>query len=265
MLIQASCSLEFTCEDAVPTLFMLRPKSGTGQFIVRDDLRIFPYMAMTEFSDTYGNLCQRLVLPAGQFHLHSTVVAECAEEIDVNYNATWTPITDLSDSILHFLLPSRYCESDKLGEMAKEVTRGFNPGYPQVEAIRRWIHTHIQYAYGTTDSTTSALDVLGAKKGVCRDFAHIGISLCRALDIPARMVTGYLYALDPMDLHAWFEAYIGGRWYCFDATQTEPKGRRIVVAYGRDAADVAFATHFGQATLNKMSVSVLAKDTPDKL
>ncbi|WP_317131641.1 transglutaminase family protein [Sphingobacterium alkalisoli] len=256
MLIQASCFLDFTCEFPVPTIFMLRPKSGIGQFVMRDELQVSPYVAMTEFADTYGNLCQRLVLPAGQFQLRSTVVADCADVIDVDYGAAWTPITDLPDGMLHFLLPSRYCESDKLGEVSAEITRGCNTGYEQVEAIRQWIHTHIQYEYGTTNSSSSACDVLETKKGVCRDFAHIGISLCRALDIPARMATGYLYELDPMDLHAWFEAYIGGRWYCFDATQHEPKGGRILVAYGRDAADVAFATHFGAVTLNEMQVSV---------
>ncbi len=260
MRIKASCFLDFTCEVPVPTVFMLRPKSGVGQFVVRDDLLVSPHVPMTEFTDTYGNLCQRLVLPAGRFQLRSAVVADCAEAIDVDYGAAWTPITDLPDDILHFLLPSRYCESDKLGDTAREITQGHNVGYGQVEAIRRWIHGHIRYAYGTTDSSTSAVDVLEAREGVCRDFAHIGISLCRALDIPARMATGYLHQLDPMDLHAWFEAYIGGRWYCFDATQADPKGGRILVAYGRDAADVAFATHFGTVTLEGMQVSVGSTD-----
>ncbi|SEN43943.1 Transglutaminase-like enzyme, putative cysteine protease [bacterium A37T11] len=256
MLIEASCLLDFTCDSRVPSIFMLRPKSGVGQFVVREDLRTTPYLSMTEFADNYGNLCQRIVLPIGTFQVESRVVADCADEIDVDYNAWWVPIEYLPDYILHFLLPSRYCESDKLGNMAMEISLGKKPGYEQVESIRQWINSHIRYEYGTTNSSTSALDIVTSGVGVCRDFAHLGISLCRALDIPARMVTGYLYGLKPMDLHAWFEAYIGGRWYCFDATQTEPKGKRIQMAYGRDAADVAFATHFGNVYLNNMIVKV---------
>ncbi|WP_218145400.1 transglutaminase-like domain-containing protein [Parapedobacter koreensis] len=235
---------------------MLRPKSGLSQFVLREDFQITPYLAMTEFSDTYGNLCQRLVMPAGKVKLQSSIVAACADTIDVDFTAGWTPIVDLPDPILHFLLPSRYCESDKLSEEAKAITIGCNHGYEQVETIRRWIYTHFQYQYGVTDSRSSTLDVMATKTGVCRDFTHVGISLCRALDIPARMVTGYLLGLKPMDLHAWFEAYVGGRWYSFDATQAEPKGNRISMAYGRDAADVAFVTHFGNAELSRMTVDV---------
>lgn len=256
MLIQASCLLDFTCETPVPTTFMLRAKSGVGQFMVREELHTSPYLTMTEFTDTYGNLCQRIVLPVGTFRIESSMVADCANTIEVDYNAGWTAIEYLPDFMLHYLLPSRYCESDKMADLSVEITKGFTPGYAQVEAIRQWIHANIRYQYGTTNSSTSAWDILSTKVGVCRDFAHLGISLCRALDIPARMVTGYLFGLKPMDLHAWFEVYLQGRWYCFDATQTEPKGNRIHVAYGRDAADVAFASHFGQVTLDKMIVKV---------
>lgn len=256
MLLQASCFLDMSCDTPVPSTFMLRPKSGIGQFVIREDLRITPYLTMTEFPDTYGNLCQRVVLPVGNTQLESRVMADCADEIDVDYNAGWIAIEYLPDYMLHYLLPSRYCESDKMTDIALEITRNAKPGYEQVEAIRQWINSNIRYQYGTSNSSTSAWDILPAKVGVCRDFAHVGISLCRALDIPARMVTGYLYDLKPMDLHAWFEAYLGNRWYCFDASQTEPKGKRITMAYGRDAADVAFASHFGPVTLNRMMVTV---------
>lgn len=256
MLIQASCLLDLSCETPVPSIFMLRPKSGVGQFVVRADVHTHPYLTMTEYADTYGNLCQRLVLPVGSFRIESSVVADCADEIEVDYNAYWIAIEYLPDYMMHYLLPSRYCESDKMGDLAVEITRGFKPGYEQVEAIRQWINTNIRYQYGTTNSSTSAYDILSSKVGVCRDFAHLGISFCRALDIPARMVTGYLFGLKPMDLHAWFEVYLAGKWYCFDATQTEPKGKRIHMAYGRDAADVAFASHFGPVTLSQMIVSV---------
>jgi len=243
---------------AVPTTLMLRPKSGIGQFVLQQTFRMYPYTAMTEFTDAYGNLCQRLTIPAGDFRLESTVTVDCADYIDVNIYAPYTTPELIPDEVLQFLLPSRYCESDKCNELATRIVAGALPGYPQVQAITRWIHTEFRYEYNTTDASTSACDVITTKVGVCRDFAHAAIALCRSLDIPARMVVGYLYQLDPMDLHAWFEAYVGDRWYIFDATQALPMGKRIALGYGRDAADVAFATHFGQVTLEKMTVSVEA-------
>ena len=139
---------------------------------------------------------------------------------------------------------------------AVEITKDALPGYPQVEAIRSWIEREIRYEYGTSSAVTSAVDTIYSRTGVCRDFAHLGIALCRSLDIPARMVVGYLHGLDPMDQHAWFEAYVGGRWFTFDATQHEPRGNRVTIAYGRDAADVAFVTQFGPVELEEMFVFV---------
>lgn len=130
------------------------------------------------------------------------------------------------------------------------------PGYAQVESIRQWIQTQVEYQYGTSNASTAAVETAEKKVGVCRDFAHLGIALCRSLNIPARMVVGYLYQLDPMDLHAWFETYIGQRWYTFDATQSKLKGNRITIAYGQDAADVALSTQFGAMQLIEMKVWV---------
>jgi transglutaminase-like putative cysteine protease len=127
-----------------------------------------------------------------------------------------------------------------LTKEAREIVHGVQPGYAQVEAIRAWIEKNIEYKRGSSDESTSGLDTFKQRAGVCRDFVHVGVTLCRALTIPARMVVGYLHRLQPpMDQHAWFEAFVGGRWYPFDATQKEPRGGRIVLAYGRDAADVA--------------------------
>ena len=136
------------------------------------------------------------------------------------------------------------------------------PGYAQAEKIRAWIHQHLAYRYGVSSATTDALDTLAHGAGVCRDFAHVGIALCRSLQIPARMVVGYLHGLEPMDLHAWFEAFVGGRWYTFDATQATPRGGRIVLAYGHDAADVAFISDYGAQALqvDEMRVKVAALD-----
>ena len=134
------------------------------------------------------------------------------------------------------------------------------PGYAAVEAIQTWIHENIEYRRGSSNGSTTAIDTLRDRAGVCRDFAHVGIALCRSLTIPARMVVGYLYGLEPMDLHAWFEAFVGGRWYTFDATQSEPRGGRIVIAYGRDAADVALTTPFGPIESEGLKVSVARED-----
>jgi transglutaminase-like putative cysteine protease len=158
--------------------------------------------------------------------------------------------------VLEYLLPSRYCQSDKLGSFASEIVGSTPSAYDQVEAIRGWIHGNVEYRYGTSDASTSAEETAARRLGVCRDFAHLGIALCRSLSIPARMVVGYLHRLDPMDLHAWFEAYVAGRWYTFDATQEGPRGGRVVIAYGRDAADVALTTQFGPATLANLRVWV---------
>ena len=155
---------------------------------------------------------------------------------------------------LVFLLPSRYCPSDKLESRAREIVGTASPGYGQVEAIRAWIQAHLEYRYGSSNVSTDAADTLAAGAGVCRDFAHVGIALTRALRIPARMVVGYLHQLEPMDLHAWFEAFVGGRWYTFDATQQQPRGGRVVLAYGRDAADVAFISNYGPLVSTKMTV-----------
>jgi transglutaminase-like putative cysteine protease len=256
MLLEASCSFEMRADYPVTSIFMLRARSGMAQVVTEEAFITTPYVPITEYVDSYGNLCQRIIVPAGHFKLESSVKADCEPAIDVNIWAPYTPVEEVPDTILQFLLPSRYCESDKMNDLAASITKGALPGYPQVEAIRHWIYTHLSYQYGITNSSTSALDIITSRTGVCRDYAHLGIALCRNLDIPARMVVGYLCDLKPMDLHAWFEAYVGNRWYTFDATQAEPKGKRIAMAYGRDATDVAFATHFGIVDLISMEVQV---------
>jgi transglutaminase-like putative cysteine protease len=184
------------------------------------------------------------------------VVMDTEAFIAVEPDAPATPIEQVPDAALQFLLQSRYCPSDRMEDRAREIVAGLAPGYAQVEAIRAWIHDNLIYRYGVSDAATDALDTLASGAGVCRDFAHVGLSLCRALKIPARMVVGYLYQLDPMDMHAWFEAFVGGRWYTFDATQAAPRGGRIVVAYGRDAADVAFLSNYGPLNTERLKVQV---------
>ncbi|GAB3039816.1 transglutaminase domain-containing protein [Spirosoma pulveris] len=256
MQLNAGCELSFHAQTPTPLILMLRPRSGAGQWIIREEYQITPAVNVTEFTDMYGNLCQRVVAPEGPFSIHFSATVQTADTIDTAPGAPYTPVEELPDDVLHYTLPSRYCQSDQLGELATEITKDAEPGYDQAEAIRKWIQESVTYQYGTSDASTSAVDTAASRIGVCRDFTHLGISLCRALNIPARMVVGYLYQLDPMDLHAWFEAYVDGRWFTFDATQAKPLGNRITVAYGRDAADVAFTTQFGAMTLDEMKVWV---------
>lgn len=256
MLLQASSFFEMYAEIPVTSIFMLRSKSGPAQFIRQEAFLTTPQVPVNEYVDAYGNICQRIIVPAGNFSLESSITAECSPVIYVHPTAGYTPIEYLPDNVLQFLLPSRYCESDKVTELATQITIGQQPGYAQVEAIRQWVHTNFSRQYGTTNSSTSALDVLKSRTGVCRDYTHAAMALCRNLDIPARMVVGYLHDLKPMDLHAWFEAYVGDRWYTFDAITDAPVGGRIIMAYGRDAADVAFASHFGNVLLKDMVISV---------
>ena len=261
MQLNAGCDLLFDAQGPTPLVLMLRPRSGAGQWIIREEYHITPAVNVTEFTDMYGNLCQRVVAPEGPFSIHFSATVQTADFIDVAPGAPYTPVEDLPDDVLHYTLPSRYCQSDQLGSLATQITATVEPGYDQADAIRRWIHENVRYQYGTSNASTSAVDTATQRVGVCRDFTHLGISLCRALSIPARMVVGYLYELKPMDLHAWFEGYVDGRWFTFDATQKQPRGNRITVAYGRDAADVAFTTQFGSMKLNRMKVWVEAAHT----
>ncbi len=239
-----------------PLILMLRPRSGHSQWVMKEEYLLDPQVPVVEYTDSYGNLCQRLIAPEGLLKITTTVQVETADQPDIEPEAPFVPVQNLPEAVLQFLLPSRYCESDCLGSLASEIVANRMPGYDQVEAIRQWIQENIQYVPGTSNASTSAIETAENQLGICRDFTHLGIALCRSLNIPARMVVGYLYQLKPMDLHAWFEAFIGDHWYTFDATQKEPHGSRIAIAYGRDAADVALATQFGPLNLTEMSVWV---------
>lgn len=258
MQLDAGCQISFEAGAPTPVILMLRPRSGLSQWVFREEYTLDPSVSVVEYIDSYGNVCQRLVTPEGPFQVQTTCSVITADAIDIQPGAPFVPVQNLPDTVIQFLLPSRYCPSDRLGDLASSIVADSTPGYDQVETIRHWIQTHIEYRYGTSDASTSAIETAESRVGVCRDFAHLGISLCRSLNIPARMVVGYLYQLEPMDLHAWFEAFVGDRWYTFDATQSEPRGNRIAIAYGRDAADVALATQFGPLILKEMTVWVNA-------
>jgi transglutaminase-like putative cysteine protease len=224
---------------------MLRARSGAQQWIAREEYRLLPSVPVFEFTDAYGNLCQRLVAPCGTFAVHTAAEVMTADVIDRAPGTPFTEIQYLPDAVLSYLLPSRYCESERFGELAGTIVSGATPGYDQVMTIETWLRRHVRFEPGSSQVPVSAGEVESRRRGVCRDLAHLGIALCRSLSIPARLVVGYLHGLEPMDLHAWFEAYVGGRWYTFDATQSVLRPGYVALGYGRDAADVAVYNQFG--------------------
>jgi transglutaminase-like putative cysteine protease len=258
MRLHAGCQLLFEATGPSSLILMLRPRSGPGQRVAREATEFEPDAIATDLIDGNGNFCQRLLITQGNFRIESTVTVETSDRIDISPGAAFVPVHELPDYALPFLLPSRYCQSDLVGELARTIIAGREFAYDQAEAIRGWIHANIEYCYGTSNASTSALDTARTRIGVCRDFVHLGIALCRSLSIPARMVVGYLHQLEPMDLHAWLEVFVGGRWFTFDPTQALPRGNRVAIAYGRDAADVALANQFGPVKLTAMKVWVEA-------
>jgi len=263
MWLRTTCNLEFQMGDFTPLILMLRPRSGMQQWVAREAYTLSPSVSVEEYTDIYGNLCQRLVAPAGTFSVHTSADVMTADVVDTAPGAFFVEVQNLPDAVLSYLLPSRYCESDRFGELARDVVGGVQPGYDQVSKISEWVRGSVRYSPGTSAYPLSAVEVNAQPQGVCRDLAHLGIALCRSISIPARLVVGFLYGLEPMDLHAWFEAYVGGRWYTFDPTEDVLRGGRIAVAYGRDAADVAVYHQFGPPALfTDMDVRVELLESP---
>lgn len=255
MWLRTSCDITFEIDSPTAFILMLRPRSGANQWIARESYTLNPTVPVFEYTDSYGNLCQRLIAPPGIFSVRTSAEIHTSEHIDTCPGAAFDEVQNLPDSVLTYLLPTRYCESDRFTDLAQQIVTGVLPGYDQVLAINQWLRQYIRFNPNSPHFQLSAVEVNLAGEGVCRELAHLGIALCRALCIPARMVVGYLYGLEPMDFHAWFEVYVGGRWYTFDPTQPEPRGGRVIVAYGHDAADVAIYTQFGPA-LQPMNMSV---------
>lgn len=258
MILEAGVEVAVSVRDSAPLVLILRPQTGAAQRVTESEIAVSPYVDFTEFRDSDGNLSQRLTLPRGEYTIGSRCKVDVADQIDVETSAPYTLIQDLPDDVMQYLLPSRFCQSDLpvFFKSASRIVRWKRPGYPQAEAIRAWIQRKFRYKAGASNASTSAVESLRKRAGVCRDYSHVGVALCRALRIPARVVYGYLHGLEPMDLHLWYEAFLGGRWYTFDATQKAPRGNRIVVAYGRDAADVAQITEYGPLKLKGQRVWV---------
>ncbi|MEX1669845.1 transglutaminase family protein [Zhongshania guokunii] len=263
MWLRTSCDISFNILEPTPFVLMLRPRSGAQQWVAREEYKLTPSVPATEFTDIYGNLCQRLIALPPYFQVTTAAEVRTADYVDQSPGAPFVEIQYLPDSALNYLLPSRYSESDRFCDMATDIVAGYTLGYDQVAAISAWVHNNIQYRPGDSVEPVSAAEVNERGWGVCRDLSHLCIALCRSLSIPARMVVGYLHQLQPMDLHAWFEAYIGGRWYTFDATVNILQGGYVAIGYGRDAADVAVYNQFGPAvfpTTQAVSVEQIVGD-----
>ncbi|MEJ6021331.1 transglutaminase-like domain-containing protein [Ramlibacter sp. PS4R-6] len=250
--------LEYEAKTPAHFCLHLHAARCGAQTVLAEEFRITPEARWREFEDhASANRYVRVDVPPGRFvvtysadvRLDTEPVAEMPEE---------APLADLPDEVFRFLLPSRYCEADAIGEVAQRLFCDDRPGLARVQAIVRWIHRNIRYRPGSSTITTSALDVLESREGVCRDFAHLAIAFCRALNIPARFVAGYVWFDDPpQDFHAVFEAWLGDRWVMFDPTGMAPPQRLVRIGSGMDATDVAFATYFGEAELLRKEVIVL--------
>src|ERR1700734_4273452 len=217
-------------------------------------------MATSEFRDVFGNRCTRFMTPTGAIHLSGSSVVEMEELTDpINVYAQQSPVEDLPSEVLQFLLPSRYCQVDQFGPIAQDLFGWMTPGWTRASAIRDWVHEKVTFNYKTARPTKTAMDVFTERIGVCRDYQHLAITLTRCLNIPARYVTGYLGDIrqpfsGPGDFSPRYQVFLGGRWIDLDARHNYPRLGRILMATGRDAADVAITTSFGAANLVKFYV-----------
>lgn len=248
------CSLSYQVGGPTDFLFQLHALNGMDQQVLAESLVITPPLPQHIYADpTVGHRFLRLHADVGTVTLKYTARVQ-RTPLPVDPAAKEMPIAELPDDLLHNLNPTRYCESDHLFSAAKKLFGALPQGLSRVQAITDWIHDNIEYQLGSSQATTTARDVFVQRAGVCRDFAHLGVTFCRALNIPARLVVGYArFDEPPPDFHAVFEAYLGGRWVMFDPTRMSPVDELIRIATGRDAKDVAFATIFGSATMSAMS------------
>lgn len=260
--IQVGYELVYELPQVTPMILALNIHySRASDVVVADNVRTEPGVVTGGYRDPFGNWCTRLTAPAGTFKITANAVVNDAGPENLAWQDTPEhPVFSLPSDTLQFLLPSRYCESDLLQAEAWRLFSGVAPGWQRVQAVCDFVHRHIEFGYQYADSSKTAVGVFHKKKGVCRDFAHLAIAFCRALNIPARYCTGYISDLGlpppyaPMDFSAWMEVYLGGAWYPFDPRNNAPRVGRILIAQGRDAADVAIATTFGQGTLTGFTV-----------
>ena len=244
----------------VPTHFCFNIEAAQWptQTIVSERLAVSCGVDLRKFTDeASGNRFFRFDAAPGPLLVNYKADVEVHSQ-HVEENLPEVPVGQLPDSIFHYLMPTRYCESDLMGPVAQQLFGTAPPGISRVRTVVKWIHENIAYRPGSTKSTTTAHEVFEQRAGVCRDFAHLGITMCRALNIPARIVVGYVWFDEPpQDFHAIFEAWIGGRWVLFDPTGMAPVDRLVRIGTGRDAKDVAFSTFFGAVEMTRMEIKVL--------
>jgi transglutaminase-like putative cysteine protease len=262
MLIRTGFDLVFDLPGPTPMLLMLYTHpSRAGNLLSAERIQTDPFMPISTFMDSFGNRCGRILAPAGRLHLWlEGMVRDSGLPDPVNPSAHQWSIDDLPPDAIQFLMGSRYCETDRLSDVAWSLFGQTPLGWPRVQAVCNWVHNHVTFGYEHARPTKTAYDVFQERKGVCRDFSHLLITMLRCLNIPARYVTGYLgdigvpFCPMPMDFSAWTEVFLDGQWYSFDARHNIPRIGRIVMARGRDATDVAITTSFGQATLASFQV-----------
>jgi len=262
MLIRLGYDIEFNIPQPVAIVALLNVHPSREPDLREPDiLHIEPWVRTEQYFDRFGNRCTRFLAPQGKLRLwNSTLVQDSGEKDTVNYQARQHPVLELPVDNLTYLLSSRYCEVDQMSNIATQLFGYTAPGWGRVQAIVNWIHSNVQFGYEYARATRTAMEVYAERVGVCRDFQHLAITLCRCMHIPARYATGYLGDIGvpaspaPMDFSAWFEVYLEGRWWTFDARHNEPRVGRVLMATGRDAADVAMTTSFGMAELAKFSV-----------
>jgi transglutaminase-like putative cysteine protease len=262
MLIRLGYDIQFDVPAPVPIVAMLHVHpSRAGDLREPDGLRTEPAIPIESYLDSFGNVCSRFVAPAGTVRLYnSTLIEDSGEPDPAGAGAPQLPVEQLPVETLQYLLPSRYCEVDRLSSIAFELFGNTEPGWARVQAICDWVNQKVMFGYQFARPTKTALDVYTERAGVCRDFQHLAITFCRAMAIPARYLTGYLGDIgvpppfSPGDFSAWFQVYLGVRWWSCDARYNVPRIGRVLIAIGRDAADVAITTAFGAAPLRSFAV-----------
>ena len=262
MLIRVGHEISLTFLQPTATVLMLYlHPSRTVTVRQPERLQIEPWTPVSEYIDLYGNHCGRILAPSGRVVFRNNAIVEDSGEPDPQvWDAPQHKVENLPDDVLLFLLASRYCEVDsELREIASTLFSQTLPGWSRVVEICNFVHQHIRFDYMLARANRTALETFHEGTGVCRDYMHLAITFCRLMDIPARYCTGYLGDIgvplvEPMDFSAWFEVFLGGRWYAFDARNNMPRIGRVLMARGRDAADVALTTTFGANELNSFSV-----------
>ncbi|TXM92406.1 transglutaminase family protein [Methylobacterium sp. WL30] len=262
MLVQTGFTIAFNTFGPTPMNLLLNVRPERRADLVTPEVIAFdPPVPATQHVDAFGNVCTRIVAPGGRITMSADfTIGDSGEPDAFAPQARQHQVQDLPDDVLPFLLGSRYCDTDKLSATAWSLFGATPEGWARVQAIVDFVHNHLRFDYQLADNTRTAHDGYVQRVGVCRDFAHLAIALCRCMNIPARYATGYLGDIGvpkdpaPMDFSAWFEIYLGDRWYTFDARHNTPRIARIVMARGRDATDCALTTSFGTAYLMQFDV-----------